>query len=221
MQHQSINLVIEHISTFLDSIQNNTSIICLYHYGSVVYSTTSNQSDIDYICIVDSDNDEFNGKSIKFNLNNQYHDVQFYTKNKFQELVQQHAIMALESIFLPQCHKLIELHQFSFELNLSQLRKSISATSSNSWVKCFKKIEIENEPYIGLKSLFHSLRIISFGIDIAQQQSIKFTEHTDRYLEIMSLLNTDNCNKLIIKQKYQQLYNQLSSTFKQLAPKEA
>jgi hypothetical protein len=60
-----------------------------------------------------------------------------------------------------------------FELDLFSLRKKISAICNNSWVKASKKLNlVEEDDYTGLKSLFHSFRILSFGIDLAKDNKI-------------------------------------------------
>lgn len=214
--------IITKINSVITNIDNTVTIACLYHYGSVVYETASECSDIDYICIVNSENSKFNGEQVSFYINNIKQDVQFVTASHFQALLSSHSIWAVECFFLPKSHKLIETTQFTFSLDKSLLRRSFSATSSNSWAKCFKKIEVENEPYIGLKSLFHSLRILMFGIELAENNTITLNNQNINklYKEIMSLMYTDNCNKLFIKQKYQPLFNSLSSHFRKVAPLE-
>lgn len=83
-----------------------------------------------------------------------------------------HRINNIECIFAPDWAKLKENIKFEFKLDISKLRHSISHTSSNSWVKSKKKI-LQNEYYIGVKSLFHSLRIPLFAIQICKYGKIK------------------------------------------------
>ncbi|KAG2379112.1 hypothetical protein C9374_007750 [Naegleria lovaniensis] len=48
----------------------------------------------------------------------------------------------------------------------SAFRRPFSRKSANSYVKCKKKICVEKDLKVGLKSLFHSLRIVMFAIQI-------------------------------------------------------
>lgn len=102
-------------------------------------------------------------------------------------------------------------------MNLSKLREEISKRASNSFVKCKKKLTVEtNEERIGLKSLFHSLRMIDFGIQIAETGRIYDFTASNHYLYDIFEIGP-NWDKL--KEKYQPIYNQLSSKFREVAPK--
>ena len=117
-----------------------------------------------------------------------------------------------------------ETINFDFELDLDSLRRSISAIASNSWVKSKKKIAI-NEHYIGKKSLFHSLRIVDYGIQISTEGKIvSFTKTYSTILEkygtyelllweIMSLNTWEE-----LKEKYQEIANKLRTEFRIVAP---
>src|SRR5690606_16367271 len=103
-------------------------------------------------------------------------------------------------------------------LNLTQLRRSISAVASNSFVKCKKKLikGPDYNPYIAKKSLFHSLRILDFGIQIATHGKIMdFSSCNHLYRDIMSIESDD---WEIFKEKYTPLANSLKSKFKKVAP---
>ena len=56
----------------------------------------------------------------------------------FQKMINEHRIDALECLFTREDWK-YETIKFNFKLDLDQLRRSISAVSSNSWIKCKKK----------------------------------------------------------------------------------
>ena len=69
---------------------------------------------------------------------------------------------------------------------------------------------------IGKKSLFHAFRIISFGIQIAEEERIfNYSECNDLFNEIMSAYN--NWDSLF--EIYKPRYNELCSNFRLLAPK--
>ena len=95
------------------------------------------------------------------------YNIHVYTPKKFKEDLEWHRINNLECIFAPDWAKLKEDIKWDFKVDGSKLRHAISHVSSNSWVKCKKKLE-HGEYYIGIKSLFHSIRIPMFGVQIAK-----------------------------------------------------
>jgi len=138
----------------------------VYLFGSQVYGNANRDSDWDVIMIA---NNSVNSTEIRKGLFN----IHVYTPDKFREDLDINRINNLECIYAPSWAKLKEEITFSdFRVNQNRLRHSISRTSSNSWVKCRKKIEVEGEYYIGVKSLFHSIRIPMFGKQIAERGKI-------------------------------------------------
>lgn len=184
----------------------------IYPYGSMVYQTNTIHSDEDYVIIADKNKVVFDADHKEFS---------FYTENEFIHQIHNHEITALECISLEKqignpCYTNGYFHQFS--LHLPTLRKSISAKSSNSWVKAKKKFDVENEPYIAKKSLFHSLRILDFGMQVANFGLIKDFKSASFYFdEIMANPKTDWES---YKVRWQPVYNSLHTEFKKVAPKE-
>lgn len=134
----------------------------IYLFGSRVYGTASDKSDWDVIMVANNsvESTELSGlKGGKFNIH-------VYTPKKFKEDLEWHRINNLECIFAPEWAKLKEDIKWDFKLDESKLRHAISHISSNSWVKCKKKLE-NNEYHTAIKSLFHSIRIPMFGTQIA------------------------------------------------------
>lgn len=79
---------------------------------------------------------------------------------------------------------------------------------------------MENEDtYIGFKSLFHSLRIINFGIQLCKNNEIDFESQKELWNEIYEeyIYKKD---WEYLKNKYKPIYNSLMSEFRLLAPKE-
>lgn len=132
----------------------------VYLFGSRVYGNCDDNSDWDVIMVA---NNSVESTEIRKGLFN----IHVYTPNKFQADLDWHRINNLECIFAPDWAKLKETKWFEFKLNLPKLRHSISHTSSNSWVKCKKKLEVEHDYKTGIKSLFHSIRVVMFGTQIA------------------------------------------------------
>lgn len=183
----------------------------LFPYGSRVYGTHSVNSDYDYIAVVPPNRKADTGEEYRNgNLN-----IHMYNRLHWQDQLDQHKIHALEAYFLPDgvCFK-----NFKFKLDLVKLRNELSQKASHSFVKAKKKIEVEKDFYIGWKSLFHSLRILNFGIQIASKGKIEDYSAANHYWK--EILEAQQYNWDYFKQKYQPEHNKLSTEFRKLAPKE-
>lgn len=182
----------------------------LIPYGSRVYRTNEDLSDFDYIAIIKSSQKSFNGIEKTYNKTN----IHIYDKENFQTKLKEHKIFALESYFH---HDELIKDVFEFKLDLNLLRKEISSVSSNSFVKAKKKIEVESDYYIGWKSLFHSLRIILFGIQIAETGKIyDFSQANKYWLDIVH----EKCYSWKpLQEKYKPIKNELLTKFRKIAPK--
>lgn len=133
----------------------------IYVFGSRVYGNASENSDWDILIIANTSSPETEIKTEEFNIH-------VLTEDRFREGLKQHHIRALECIMAPAWAKIQEDIKFDdFQLNMGSLRHSISHINSNSWVKAKKKLA-QGDYYIGLKSLWHALRIVMFGSQIAR-----------------------------------------------------
>lgn len=181
-------------------------VLAIFYYGSLIYKTTTEFSDIDSVIIV---KDHINEQQLETTEGT----VNLYKKNTFQKLINEHDIVALECYMKGSSYSSLE---FEFELDLSILRKVFSKTASNSWVKAKKKFEVEKESYIAKKSLFHALRILNFGIQIAKFGTIKDFSSANSYWKEIWKNSSENWGDY--KKIYQPLYNKLKSEFKLVAP---
>ena len=137
----------------------------IYLFGSSIYGTATKDSDWDVIMIA---NNSVESTEIRRGLFN----IHIYTPDKFKADLEWHRINNLECIYAPDWAKLKEDIKFDdFKIHTNKLRHAISHISSNSWVKCRKKL-IESEYHIGVKSLFHSIRIPMFATQIAEHGRI-------------------------------------------------
>ena len=136
----------------------------VYIFGSQVYGTSNKDSDWDIIMVA---NNSVESTEIRNGLFN----IHIYTPNKFKADLDWHRINNLECIFAPEWAKLKESIKYDFKLNPVKLRHATSHISSNSWVKCKKKLLVDDY-YSGVKSLFHSIRIPMFSTQIMQHGRI-------------------------------------------------
>lgn len=203
----------QHILT--DFKLEDSDVLNVYPYGSRVYGTHGSQSDHDYIVVMK------NGALDKDSLDSSYHklNVTIYSQDSFQEKLNLHKISALECFFVPDSFMLKKLHKFSFTLNKKILRESISEKASQSWVKSKKKFEVvqDRNVYIAKKSLFHSLRIIDFGIQIASKGSIENYGSSNYLWEEIYTNPADQWQPY--KDQYQEFFNNQMTEFRKLAPK--
>lgn len=195
-------------------------ILNIYPYGSRVYGTADEKSDTDLILVSDFAHEQ----------ETQAHwpgtDLTIWTAAEFQRLLEEHDPAALECHFLPN-NMAIRSREFEFKLDLGKLRRSFSAKSSNSWVKAKKKIEVHREWRLGLKSLFHSLRILVFGIQIAANGRIVdynganpyWREIWQQFEESLSIcLPQPSLGWTPYKERWQSIYNSLRTEFRLAAP---
>lgn len=183
----------------------------MYQYGSRAYGTAHINSDYDYVVILDTDNYENQILNGQYNYN-------VYGINTFRQKLLEHDISALECIFIDGA----AIHQdikFDLKINKQLLRHSLSQKSSLAWVKAKKKFTVEKDyaPYIGYKSIIHSLRIIDYGIQLAELNQILYPARYGRYLDLVSY-NPD-LGWEDYKAKLEPEYKKLLHEFRLLCPK--
>jgi predicted nucleotidyltransferase len=136
----------------------------IFLFGSRVYGTCNDESDYDFVIVA---NNSFESIEIKEGIFN----IHIYTPDRFAKDLLWHKPNNLECIFSPQFAKLKEDIKPQFILDTRKLRHAISHLSSNSWVKCQKKLQT-GEYQIGIKSLFHSLRLPMFATQLCKYGTI-------------------------------------------------
>jgi len=194
------------------------SLINLYLYGGQVYGIRNKLSDFDYIAVVNDAaiRNKTTDEHVVFEAGGEKHDVNVYSDGFFKRQIIAHEISALECIFLPEPMVIKKAADYTFELDLGKLRESIAAKSSHSFVKARKKLRF-GEIYIGKKSMWHSFRIIHFGIQIAKYGKI-VDYAAANYLYNDIVLNERN-DEDYYKEIYLHLHNELMTEFRKLAPK--
>ena len=143
-----------------------TRVFNIYLFGSRIYNTHTDNSDWDIIIVAKNSVESIEIKSDLYNIH-------IYTPDKFKQDLDWHMPKNLECLFAPDWAKLKEDMKFDFNLNIPKLRHATSHVSSNSWVKSKKKLEVANEYNIGVKSLFHAIRIPMFSTQIVNFGEIR------------------------------------------------
>ncbi len=203
----------------IQDLLDNPKVHTIIRFGSYVYGTNNQNSDEDYVAIVE---EYFDPQNINIHI---------YTREQYQLKLDSHDIQALECWFIPYSkNNVIKITNYNetissgFKLDLHKLRTSISTIASNSYQKGKKKLCISGDYdlNLALKSIFHSLRILDFGIQIASESKISNYSSMNWVLEdlwkISEQYQRDELWK-VIDTKYRKLYNSKSSQFKALAPK--
>ena len=149
--------------------------ICRYPRGSAVYGTfEEGVSDNDWMVIVRDCCQAILDQSPNRIYQEAVHDddFQFIAESEFIRKLERSDIEALECVF--SCPD--EKYRAIADENLDKwnLRQSVSGICSNSWVKAKKKLVVEKDYNLRVaqKSLWHSMRIYMFGIQIARDDSI-------------------------------------------------
>lgn len=136
----------------------------IYLFGSRVYGTNRPDSDYDIILVGSSLIEATEIRSGKYNIH-------VHTPDKFKRDLYNHDVHNLECIYAPESAIIYEAEKYSFKLDKNRLKKSFLSASHNSWMKAKNRI-IECDVEGGVKSAFHSMRILMFGIQIAKHGKI-------------------------------------------------
>lgn len=178
-------------------------------FGSQVYGLINKESDKDYIYIK-PDNSSFESTS---------KDDEVFTTTEFQKLLDLHDVKALETYFYSE-----EVQtDFDFKLNVNILRSAVSKVVSNAHVKAKKKFKDE-EIYIGLKSYYHCIRLLTMFTYLAKHgtfnpSSFKY-ELEYIYLDIINR-QKDNPTTMFLEleKDYKKMLKSLQHTFRMYCPK--
>lgn len=184
-------------------------------YGSKNYGLTTELSDIDYAYIADP-------HSVETLKNSLPEDTDVWTYTTYKQALVEHNLKAIEIYFTNV--EFFNKQGIYFTLNKEQLRRSVSKVASNAYVKAKKKIA-QNDVYIGLKSFWHSIRIIVKAIELAKYYTYNplcsdnvFLSST--YADIMSQRNRTDVENIYseLHKKYKPIVNQLLTEFRILCP---
>lgn len=217
----------------LNILNLNHKVRAVEHFGSTVYGTRTDKSDIDIIAITESDEDLYiiyQSKDYReFSDYSKDVDLHIISTRTFQELLDEHDIMALETYYQLRA---ADKELFRFSLDLDKLRRKVSAVCSNSWSKARKKLDIpEEDDYLGLKSLFHSIRILSYGINLARDGKLDFKNvlidantgekiSCSNFWKQLQYEYSQGFRWKEFKAEYTPLQNSNATLFRLLAPKE-
>lgn len=197
----------------LNDVDARGEVLNIYEFGSRVYGTGGPKSDYDYIVVLKGHNNISDVKHYGFV------DGTIYDEASFEVAIDHHEVSVLECLFLPNAHIIRECRKFNFIIDPTRLRESFSSKASNSFVKAKKKFTVDKDknPYIAKKSLWHSIRILKFGIQIAINGRIVNYSEANPIWEAIRDNSSDDWEDY--KRTYQPIYNETKSRFKEVAPR--
>ena len=178
-------------------------------FGSRVYGTHSDISDWDIVIVAKNSVEAIEIKSDLYNIH-------IYTPDKFKQDLDWHMPKNLECIFAPDWAKLKEDIKYNLTLNIPKIRHATSHVSSNSWVKCKKKLQV-NEYGVGVKSLFHSIRIPMFSTQIVNFGQIRDFQCANW---VWSKICEKEWNWEDLDKEFREVHNSVLTDFRKVTTKE-
>ena len=219
----------------------NVKVHGVFSYGSAVYGYKK-PSDLDFIVITDKPMTQ-----TSFELDNVEIQITFYSIEEYKKLLENEEISVLETLSTysvsieidEECKYLNPMVQADYSKDLHDIfmkrelvnkpviRSSISKKSSNSYVKAKKKIIVSDDFDLktSLKSLWHSFRMVDFGIQLCKHNDIyNFKSQNELYKEIvedyLDFYKYESPQEFwdFIHAKYKPMHNEILKEFRLVAP---
>lgn len=177
----------------------------VYVYGSRVYGSNRPDSDYDIILVAGA---LLNHEEIR----NEKYNVHIHTPDKFKSDLNNYMMHCLECFYAPDWAKLQEKEKYAdFSINSNKLKQSILTQSSQTWTHAKYKFQT-GDIHRGLKSGFHAIKALDFGIQILEQGKIyNFGANNELLFEIM---NSEYYDWKPFKEKYLDLKIQFEEKLK-------
>ena len=171
----------------------------IYMFGSQVYGTQNEDSDYDFIVL---------GSSLlsKQEIHDGDLNIHIHTPDVFLEGLKNYEMNYLECVYAPDFAKLQEniiLPDKNFSLKTDMLKYKGMAQSFNAFHKAKERINDGDDLWRGVKSLWHSIRILQFFIQIIEHKKIvDFSSANDLWKQILDDYDNDICDWAYYKEKY-------------------
>ncbi len=152
---------------------DDKDIINVYPYGSRVYGTATEKSDYDFIVVYKSaflPNGAFRNNAIS----SEDRTIQgvCYSRSGFQDALNNYEIGAIECMFLPDEMVLRQVWPFkNHKWDKKEMSRKIITKASDSWHNAKMRLS-DDDLETSKKGLWHSLRILLFGIQLKEHCKI-------------------------------------------------
>lgn len=183
-------------------------ILNIYMYGSRVYGTFNHDSDFDFLVVANSLDREREIKRGRYNIH-------IHTPDKFQDDLWAFRMVNLECIFAPSFARIQESKMYGVVLDQFKLKRNILKQSHDAWIKSkmkFREMDIER----ATKSLFHSLRMLLFGVQMVEKNEIYDFSEANRYWEEIGEMEEFKWN--VFKEKFLPLKKDLEEMLMNARP---
>lgn len=166
-------------------------VVNIYPYGSKVYGTDDDYSDDDFIIVYKSaflPNGAFRNNAIS--SRDRRVQAVCYSRGGFQDAINNYEIGALECLFLPD-NKIIQ-KKWPFKIQKwdeKEMCKKIISKASVSWHSANMQFK-DDEIVMAKKGVYHALRILHFGDQLRQTQTIHDFEVAKEFKEM--IMNEEN-----------------------------
>lgn len=196
--------------------------------GSRTYETNNPKSDYDMGIIVDDDTIIIDKEGVFENEKSDMRihpvtwknrDMEIVRESDFIDMINEHQPFAIEPLMLTEN---IDNYKSYLNIDTWKLRCRFGQISNNSWSKAKKKMTVEKDldEYCGVKSLFHSIRLLMFSCFFTKGYITKDerNEVKELYYDILSDwkigFKWDD-----FKTKYKPIYNKWHSEVVKMCPK--
>ena len=199
-------------------------------YGSHVYGTATEHSDLDLIVVI-IDNKSIGDSFADYDSQIGNIDISLYDEVEFIKQIKQNDVKPLEAIFVKQQYIIfgnVLQYKNDFVCYYPNIRHTFGKVARMAWNKGCKKLTKKidpNEIKRGKKSLYHSLRVFLFALNLYNTNKIDFE---DAYLGELNKLYFEIINEPVneiiingkIKPEYQELFEYWDKKFKQIPNEE-
>lgn len=191
-------------------------------YGSHVYNTATEESDVDvYVVLPTFEPNMTENTSIYVDRL----DIRAIEKDRFALALQANEAKALEMIFIPEQFVLVGdsfIYRNSLVLFDPYLRHTFGEAARAAWNRGIKKLTYETNPAehrLGKKSLYHAVRIFKYASQLHTMKRIDFAmldEERSFYLNIRD----HNVTDLLINGHLDDTYKRYNKQFRQIPNEE-
>lgn len=181
-------------------------VIAMYPYGSQIYGTATEKSDHDYIIVMKGallDNGAFKNNAIS----NEDYTIQgtVYSRGGFLDAINRYEISALECLSLDDSQVILKKWPFKVtNWNTKEMVKQIIRKASES--RHYSKMASKNgDKEHAIKSMFHALRILQFGLQLKEHQKIVDFKACNRLYSDFKKISPENFDS----RKYFSIFDEL------------
>jgi predicted nucleotidyltransferase len=170
----------------INSLKIEEEILAIYPYGSRVYGTASENSDYDYIVVTKGaflKSGAFKQNAIS--SDDRKIQAVLYSRTGFIDALNNYEMGAIECIFLDSSQVLLSKWPFRIQKwDTKEMADKVIQKASASWHIASRQSK-DGFKAIAKKGIFHSLRILMFGLQLKEYQTIyNYSEANELKTEI-------------------------------------